>query len=176
LVERIAQEMGLRASLLRSVDERQQSWLAECVAAFLSAPAKNEWTNHVSESSDVRHLVETVLALGAHGECVIVGRGAPFILPAETTLRVRLIGPLKERELALADQLGISTAEAARRLHTLDRERSDFVRDHFCKDPADPHHFDLVLDFARFSVAGGAGVIVDALRRLAQPPVGAAAT
>jgi hypothetical protein len=38
LLERIAQEMNLRTSLLESVDERKVSWLQECVEAFASVP------------------------------------------------------------------------------------------------------------------------------------------
>src|SRR5215470_2224412 len=39
LVERIARETGLRASLLHSIDERRVSWLRECAEAFLSTSA-----------------------------------------------------------------------------------------------------------------------------------------
>src|SRR4051812_35661516 len=38
LIELIAQEMGLRTSLLESVDEKHQSWLLECAAALSSVP------------------------------------------------------------------------------------------------------------------------------------------
>src|SRR5690242_4965065 len=34
LLERIAQEMGLRVSLLESIDEKRQSWLRESLEAF----------------------------------------------------------------------------------------------------------------------------------------------
>ncbi len=61
----------------------------------------------------VHHLVETLRALGAHGECVIVGCGAAFILPAKTTLRVRLVSPLPQRIQVVSRQYGISEQEAA---------------------------------------------------------------
>ena len=124
LLEQIAQEMGVRTALLESVDERQQGWLLESTEAFLATPL-------VSESAYVQHLIETVLALGIHGKCVIVGRGAAFILPAATTLRVRLVAPVKERIATLSRELAISANEAVRKIGTLDRERIAFVRDHF---------------------------------------------
>jgi len=166
LLRQIAHDMGARAALLESVDEKRQSWLLEAVQAFLSAPAKSATVPWVSESAFVRRLVETVLALGAHGGCVIVGRGAPFILPAETTLRVRLVAPAADRVAALSRKLGISEQEAARKVRTTDRERTDFVQDHFLKDPADPRNYDLVLNAARLSVGDCAGLVVEALRRL----------
>src|SRR5690348_4169761 len=39
LLDRIAQETGLRVSLLESVDERQKGWLQEVAEAFTAVPA-----------------------------------------------------------------------------------------------------------------------------------------
>lgn len=158
LLERIAQEMGLRVSLLESIDERRQSWLRESLEAFASVSS-------VSESAYVRHLIETILSLGAHGECVIVGRGAVQILPAEATLRVRLVAPLEDRITGLAQRLGIARAEAVRQVEATDRERIRFIKDHFLKDPTDPHQYDLVLNCSRWSVAEAADLIIEALYR-----------
>jgi cytidylate kinase len=164
LLERIAQEMGVRTALLKSVDERIQSWLLETVEAFLSFPAKSEWDPLVSESGYIRQLITTVLALGQHGECVIVGRGAAFILPAKTTLRVRLVAPVAERIALLSRQRGLSRQEATREVRKLDRERTTFIRNTFLKDPSDPLHYDQILNAARFSVEGCAEAIIGALR------------
>jgi cytidylate kinase len=159
LLERIAQETGLRVSLLESVDERPQGWLQEAFRGFTEVP-------QVSENAYVRHLVETVLSLGKHGHCVIVGRGAAQILPAETTLRVRLIAPRKDRVATAARRLGLSQAEAARWVEDTDRERVRFVRDHFLKDPTDPAQYDLVLGTARWTDEDCAELIAQAMRRL----------
>jgi cytidylate kinase len=159
LVERIAQDMGLRPALLQSVDERSRSWLLEAVEGFSSAPG-------ASENAYAHYLVQTLLSLGAHGECVIVGRGAALVLPRETTLRVRLVADLKDRIEATQKRLNLSRAEAQRWIEETSRERVRFVQDHFFKDPRDPVHFDLVLNSSRWSVAECADLIVDALRRL----------
>lgn len=124
LLERIAQELNLRTSLLESVDEKQVTWLQECVLAFASVPS-------VSGSTYLRHLVPTVLSLAALGECVIVGRGAAQILPVATTLRVRLVAPLEWRIAAMSKKLGVSREEAARTVERIDRERVRFVKDSF---------------------------------------------
>ena len=165
LVERIAQDMGVRTSLLNSVDERRMSWIFEAFAASMPARVKGKWDSLVSESAYSHHLIKTVLALGEHGECVIVGRGASFILPADTTLRVRLIGENKERIAALTRKLRISEPEAARQVRNLDRERNDFIQDHFLKDATDPSNYDLILNAPRLSADQIAEVIVETLRR-----------
>jgi cytidylate kinase len=165
LLERVAQDMGLRSRLLKSVDERQQSWLVEIAEAFLSAPVVSKSSPPVTEIEYVDHLVKVVLTLGLHGECVIVGRGAGFILPLETTLRVRLIGEERDRIGELARARGISEAEAAREVRTLDRERTHFVKKNFSRDPNDPRQYDLILNALRLTVAERAEVIIDALHR-----------
>ena len=167
LVEKIAQDMGLRTSLLESVDERQQSALLETAEAFLSAPRKSDWGPLVTESGYVHHLVKTVLALGVHGECVIVGRGAVFILPAATTVRVRLVGPVPERIAVTRARTSASpNVKRQRQVRTMDRERTDFVQDFFQQNPTDPRNYDLVLNASRLSVAPNAELIVETLHRL----------
>src|SRR5262249_32463135 len=97
LLERVAGDLGVRTSLLESFDEQRKGWLQEAAEAFFHIPA-------VNETAYVRRLVETVLALGAHGACVIVGRGAPFILSPDTTLRVRLTAPRADRVAAIRER------------------------------------------------------------------------
>jgi len=159
LLEEIAQDMGLHTNLLESVDERRQSWLTEAMEGLMSV-------SFASQSGFVHHLVKTVLALGTHGECVIVGRGAAFILPPATTLRVNLVGSVQERVAAWGQTLGISEQKAAEQVRTLDRARADFLQSHFLKTPTDPCNFDLVLNAPRLSVVQLAELIAEALRRL----------
>jgi cytidylate kinase len=120
----------------------------------------------VSESGYVHHLVQAVLSLATHGECVIVGRGAPLILPPGTTLRVRLVAALEDRAAVMSQELGISQAEALRRVQASDRERIQFIKNHFQKDPTENLHYDLILNSSRFTVAECADLIVEALQRL----------
>jgi cytidylate kinase len=158
LLERIAQEMHLRTRLLDSVDERRTHWLVESVESFSQVPL-------VNENAFVRHLIQTILSLGMHGSCIIVGRGAAFILPPASTLRVLLVGNRDDRVTALARELGVPRDEANRRLDTIDRERVAFIRDHFQRDPRDPQHYDLVLNSSCFSYDECAQLIVEALNR-----------
>jgi cytidylate kinase len=99
------------------------------------------------------------------GRCVIVGRGANFILPAPTTLRVRLVASREDRVRAMAHRLGLPAREAAAWVERTERERAEFVRRYFGQDTADPHHYDLVLNMSRLSVEEAADVVVQTLRR-----------
>ncbi len=159
LVEQVAADMGVRVNLLDSLDEKHRSWMLECMEAFQAAPAITGTAYH-------RHLLETLLSLAAHGECVIVGRGAAQVLPPATTLRVRLISRMEDRTNTVAKKYGVPPADARRRIEQTDRERTRFVTEHFQKDPTDTLSYDLVLNTSRFSVSECAELIVEALHRL----------
>ncbi len=159
LVEKIAEETGLRVSLLESVDERHRGWLHEAMEQFMSVP-------NLSESAYVRHLVETILSLATHGECVLVEHGAAQILPAASTLRVRLIARLEDRIAQISRRFNLHGRDAVRKLEEIDRERARFIRESFQRDVNDPASYDLLLNTSRWSVAECANIIVDALRGL----------
>jgi cytidylate kinase len=175
LLQRIADDLGVRRTLLESVDERRVGWLNQALESFASVP-------RVSEVKFVHHLLQTLLSLAAHGNCVIVGRGAVKVLPWATTLRVRVVAPLAYRVEAVAREHGISADEAARRVESTDHERRLFVQQHFQMDPEDPRNYDLILNAARFDVQECTDLVIAALDRVrkprrspATPPVGAAA-
>lgn len=159
LVEQIAQDMKLQASLLEEVDEKKVGWLQEFMESFSSAPVANNFAY-------VHRLVKTIASLVAHGDCVLVGRGVAHILPVETTLRVRLVAPVAWRVAAMSRKLGVSEEEAAVKVAAIDRQRIQFVREYFNKDTTDPSLYDLVLNTERFSVEQCVDLIVEALHRL----------
>ena len=70
LLRRVADDMGQRAHMLESLDEKQANWLQESLSGFVtSAPT-------VDSSAYVHRLTETLFSLAANGECIILGRGA----------------------------------------------------------------------------------------------------
>jgi cytidylate kinase len=163
LLERIAGEMGLRANLLEAVDERRVSWFLAQVQSWGGVPT-------VTEGAYVQHLIEVILSLGSKGECVIVGRGAPHILPPQTTLAVRLVAPLARRIELVQARRQVSADEAARWITETDRMREAFVHEHFHKDTTDVHNYDLVLNQGRFSIEECADIVVGAVRVLQSHP------
>jgi cytidylate kinase len=151
--------MNLQGSLLEAVDEKKVGWLQEFMESFSSAPV-------VSEIAYVHRMMKTIASLVALGDCVLLGRGIAHILPVETTLRVRLVAPIDWRVAAMSRKLGVSQEEAAVKVAAIDRQRVQFVREHFNKDTTDPTLYDLVLNTERFSVEQCVDLIVEALHRL----------
>jgi cytidylate kinase len=168
LIEKIADELGLRSELVHSADERKASWLAECLATISAKRG-------ISEGAYTKGLSRVLFSLAAHGNCVIVGRGAAQLLPEATTLRIRLVAPLEQRVAALRKRHNLDLVAAQRWARERDQERRRFVQDHFHKDPDDATLYDLTLNSCRLGVADCTGLIVDALDRLRKAPASAAA-
>ncbi|MFO0959211.1 MAG: cytidylate kinase-like family protein [Isosphaeraceae bacterium] len=159
LLEHLAAELRVDVLKLQNVDERPGSRLVECLEAFANAPT-------VTELTYFRRLLKLVLALGARGDCVIVGRGAGLVLPPATTLRVRVISEREDRIASTARENAISPAEAAKKIDGLDQGRRRFIQAHFHRDPADPLLYDLALNASRLTIGECAQAVIDLLQQL----------
>ncbi len=159
LLENLAKELKVDVSFLEDYDERRGSFLVDTIKSFSAAAS-------VSEVTYFRRLVRMLQVLGARGECLIVGRGSTFVLPLETTLRVRIVATRDDRIAFIARERKLSAVEAARFVDTKDRDRQKFIKDHFHKDPADPQNYDLIVNRSRFSVDETAELVIEALQRM----------
>ncbi len=64
----------------------------------------------------------------------------------------------------MQQRTGHGREEAARRVQITDHDRTNFVRDHFRKDPADPTLYDLILNTSRYTLDECAELFEQALR------------
>jgi cytidylate kinase len=159
LLESLAKELKVDISLLEDYDERPGSFLVDTIKSFSAAAS-------VSEVTYFHRMIRMLQALGARGECLIVGRGSTFILPPETTLRVRIVASREDRIAFIARERKLSPVDAARLVDTTDRDRYEVIKDHFHKDPADPQNYDLILNRSRFGVDETADLVIEALLRM----------
>jgi hypothetical protein len=159
ILEKIAEEIRRPTSRVERADERPVSWLEDCLSGLLDA-------HHVGADAYIKYLLGALRGLGVVGRCVIVGRGANFVLPAETTLRVRLVADREDRVRVMTQRLGLSAREAAAWVDATERQRAAFGKRYFGKDTTDPHLYDLVLNTSRLSVEAAADAVIQALRHL----------
>jgi cytidylate kinase len=118
----------------------------------------------LSPHPSISELARVVLALGAQGECVLIGRGAGRILPAESTLDVRIIAPLPDRIAYMSQRLRLSLDEAAEEVKQRDRQRAEFIVTHFHRQPADMYQYDLILNSSHLGEEVCAELIAQAAR------------
>ncbi len=144
LVEQIAKDTGRRAEMIESVDERQSSFLVETLEAFTGVKT-------LGGAGYAYRLHQTLAGLGAHGQCVIIGRGATAILPKETTISIKMVAALDDRVAEYAQREQVSERVAKTKVQRLDRERAEFVKNYFHKEIDDPHLYDLVINTSRYT-------------------------
>jgi len=157
LVHSIAEQLGAPEAMLRAVDEHPRGRLADLLSGILMG-------DRSTEEEYFAQLVRLVGSLAERGEAVIVGRGAQFIVDAESALRVRVVAPLDARVHALAAHRGIRDAEARHEVERLDRERSAFMRHHYDRDVTDPAAYDLLINSATMPMHRAVEVVVAAYR------------
>jgi cytidylate kinase len=156
ILEAIAHRMEMPTDEVRAFDE-----LAPSVVQDWILPLREE--HYAPQEAYLDHLAKLVEAIGRAGDSVIVGRGAGFLLPRESTLLVRVIAPLNARAERLAERMGVSVRTARRAARDLDRRRNQFERTMYRVDPADPHNYDLVLDSHSLGLPITAELIIKAV-------------
>lgn len=158
LVRAIAEASGGDESVVATLDERRRRAIDEAVQEVLSGARYANVRYH-------RTLLRVVHAVAARGGSVIIGRGASFICDPRTQLAVRIVAPLEERVRRFAAQNEIRPLEARRIVAQVDRERKDFIRDHFHHDVTDPAFYDLVINAHAFHVEQAVDLIMMAYEK-----------
>jgi len=158
LVEAIAQDAGVRTSVVEHFDERTVS---ELEALAHSLAGDHEVGNFLYR----RHLAHALLAIRRIGHAVIVGRGAQYIL--RDSLSVRIIASFDHRIKTLMAR-GIGRKQAEEEIRRSDHERAEFIRRTFDRDIDDLEYYDLVLRTDRFGLEGAADIVVSAVRAYKQ--------
>jgi cytidylate kinase len=156
IIQKMAESASISERLLETLDEKGLSVLDDWISTLV-----NE--RHLWPDQYLRHLLKVVGAIGRHGRAVIVGRGASFILPPGTSLRVRVIAPLEIRIQNIARDFDVPLEEAKRRVLRTESDRSAFVRKYFHEDVAAAVNYDLVINTGSLSIEDSIGAITSAL-------------
>jgi cytidylate kinase len=101
----------------------------------------------------LRRATERVLRDAAATDTVVVGRGAAIVLrDRQDALHVRLDGPRQARIRQGAEALGLTLADAEKKLDQTDRARAAYIRELYGLDWRDSALYHLVIDSAALSV------------------------
>jgi cytidylate kinase len=158
----LASDPTARRDLLTDVPPDAQTWANFQVARLIER-------RKLAPTDERGELIRLVFVLAARGGVVIVGRGAGFLLPVETTLNVRVVAPLPERVAYLGQWLRLTEPEAAAEVAARDRQRAELHRALADRDPTDLTQYDLVLNSGRLGEAAAAELVVSAARAKHQP-------
>lgn len=157
VLEYISQEGSFRDDVTENLSPEAAQWAAERLQLLLRE-------QNLSQHPAILNLAKIVLALGARGEAVLVGRGAGCILPAASTLNVRIVAPLADRIAYMSQWLRLTVEAAAEQVRLRDARRADFLETHFHRRPGDIHHYDMLLNSSFLGEDVCAELIIQAAR------------
>jgi len=153
----LVQDDTARGRLLAEVPDAAREWAAGRLA-YLRVK------HGLTADPDTTAMIELVLAVAARGDAVIVGRGAGFLLPPETTVHVRVVAPLEARVAYFAQSLRLTREEALAEVRARDDRRAQFLQATIGRDPADLSAYDAAVNADRLGVEGAAQFIQWAVR------------
>jgi cytidylate kinase len=156
IIGRIAESAHLSELVVRTLDERARKTLTDWLAGFMSE-------GHMSPGTYHEHLMRVIGTIAAHGNAVILGRGAHLILGRGRALRVLVVAPLAARLLEVGRRQGLSERDARSLILRVDAERRGFLAQHFHTDERDITAFDLVANTEALGVEGAVNAVCTAV-------------
>ena len=154
--QEVIHEMAASAKVskvfMQTLDEKGLSVLEHWIASTVHQ--RQLWPDQY-----LQHLMKVIGTIGKHGNAVIIGRGANFILPPEGRFRTRVVAPREVRIENVARDYGVSRDEAKRRIIRTESERRAFIRKYFNANIADPANYDLVINTETIDIDGAAATV-----------------
>ncbi|HEV2328915.1 MAG TPA: cytidylate kinase-like family protein [Verrucomicrobiae bacterium] len=157
IVDEIARSAHVHQRLVQSVDEHVHSNWEQTLRDLFS--------DDLSDEGYLRHLQEVLMTLGHHGNVVIVGRGAKYLLPSQCAVRVRLVAPLETRAKRVAERQKLPMEVAKSKVREIDKERAAFARKVFQKDIGSALYHDLIINTSKFDEGQASDLVLDAVKQ-----------
>lgn len=156
IVDEIARNAHVQQRVVQDVDEHVHSGWERTLREFLPDDLADEKYFH--------HLREAILTLGRHGNVVIVGRGAQYVLPQQCAVRVRIVAPLEERAKRVAERRNISLDEARAQVWAIDKQRGEFVWKIFRKEAGSPLNQDIMINTGEVGIETAVKIVIAVLQ------------
>lgn len=157
VIHEMAESAKVSSRVLESLDEKGLSMLDDWVSSVV-------YKKHLWPDEYLQHLLKVIGTIGKHGRAVIVGRGANFILPRESTFRLRVTAPSDFRAQKVAQEFDIPLQDAHRRVLKTESNRKAFIRKYFHSDITDPGNYDMVINTGNISLREAIEVVAGLLR------------
>jgi cytidylate kinase len=157
MLEYVGQEATVREELTASLPSTALSWVEQHLKSLQA-------TNRISDDPAILDMARAILALGATGEVLLIGRGAGCILPRRSTLHVRIVAPLPDRIAYMSQWQRLTYEEAAEQVRLRDQRRAEYLRTQYQHNSADVYQYDLILNSTLLGEDLSAELLVHAAR------------
>ncbi len=155
IIKRVAENARMSTNVVETLDEKAVGRVDSMINSLFVS-------RHLSPDTYLRHLTWVIGTIGEHGNAIVVGRGANFILPKEKTFRIRFIAPKEFRVRHFMQSRNMTQPEAAKYVEKRDADRSGYIRNYFKADAADPSHYDMVVNTEVTGIEGAVKIVLSA--------------
>jgi cytidylate kinase len=153
IIKEISESAHISGAVIETMEKDRLSGIKDFIASLVN-------DRYLWPGVYLDHLMKVVAAIASHGNAIIVGRGANFLIPPEDRLSVRVIAPLEVRVKNVAKEFGVTREEAKRRVINRENRRSAFIRQSFNADVADPRNYDLVVNTQKLDIDASLGAVI----------------
>ena len=152
IVDYVSNNSSIRKNVIELFDEKTRSEMDEFFTSFLNKTS-------ISKETYLKHLVKTISAIGRHGNSIIMGRGANFILTDKMALKVCIIEEFGDRQANLSRaNAGVLIADG--QLKKQDHQRISFLKKYFNKVADNPFDYDVLLNMSRCELKAAVSIII----------------
>jgi cytidylate kinase len=156
IVDGIARSSEISRDIIDTIEKARLSGIEDFIASLIEE-------QYIYPGIYLEHLLTVIGAIASHGNAVIVGRGANFIIPPEGRISVRVIAPLEIRVRNIAKWKKISAEKARRRVINRESKRRAFVRQSFNAKITNPQHYDLTINTGNLKIESAVEAVVGAV-------------
>ena len=153
IIKQIAESAHISSAVIETMEKERMTGIQDFIASLVN-------DRYLWPGVYLDHLMKVVAAIASHGNAVIVGRGANFLIPSKNRLSVRVIAPFDVRVAKIAEEFAVSVEEAKRRVINRENRRAAFIRQSFNADVADPFNYDLVINMQKLNQDAALGAVI----------------
>lgn len=156
IVDGIARSSEISRDVIDTIEKARLSGVEDFIASLIEE-------QYIYPGIYLEHLLNVIGAIASHGNAVIVGRGANFIIPPDERISVRVIAPLETRVQNIAKWKKISAEKARRRVINRESKRRAFVRQSFNAKITDPRNYDLTINTGELKIESAVEAVIGAV-------------
>lgn len=138
LTSEIAREAKVTREAVHRCDERVDPLISRLFSVYARGSYERTLpvteTRHFNTDAMVAMLHKVIEQVASKGECVIVGRGSPYILRNRPDAFHVFIYAPDDEKLRRLRNIGQSEKESLQLIQEVDRERASFIRHYFHKE------------------------------------------
>lgn len=172
LLALVAQKANVSTEWVEQIEQEASDSLMGLIAELASTISlARPYPGQAHEFDEAKYLAflkRVISEIAAHGQAVILGRGAQFILKDDPeAIKVLLVAEWEERVRFMMANFGLERTKAESITSREEKKRLNFLRSFGVAEPYDPKHYHLTIHTGRVGLEGAADLICQLAGQLA---------